>query len=198
MQYLVDTNIFLHDIDSNIYGVAVLCKDNGNDMCVTQTIIDELDPGYYRENEDESSKEIYTSVKNFIAGTMGVKVIKLVDLSEVEGATAELKKIRDRYYGWMKDADYLNLLVQRGQLTREDIRKPNFRKRDMGECELVSIAKASAGEYWLITNDQGRVYKHPHINIFDIYENDPDVVILSGRKWLENIGFTNMDVEGDS
>jgi hypothetical protein len=27
MYYLVDTNVFLHDIDSNIYGVAKLCKD---------------------------------------------------------------------------------------------------------------------------------------------------------------------------
>ena len=58
----VDTNVFLHVIDSNIYGVADLCKRSGNDKMITQTILNELDPGYYRENEDISSKEIYTAV----------------------------------------------------------------------------------------------------------------------------------------
>lgn len=62
MYYLVDTNVFLHVIDSNIYGVADLCKKNNNDITITQTILNELDPGYYKENEDASSKEIYVSV----------------------------------------------------------------------------------------------------------------------------------------
>lgn len=73
MYYSVDTNVFLHVIDSNIYGVAKWCKDNGKDITITQTILDELDPGYYRENEDESSKEIYTAVKNYVSAAMGKK-----------------------------------------------------------------------------------------------------------------------------
>ena len=68
MYYLVDTNVFLHVIDSNIYGVADLCKRSGNDITITQTILNELDPGYYRENEDISSKEIYTAVHNLATG----------------------------------------------------------------------------------------------------------------------------------
>ncbi|MFG6324133.1 MAG: hypothetical protein K1W41_22675 [Lachnospiraceae bacterium] len=114
MYYLVDTNVFLHDIDSNIYGVAKLCKD-------------------------------------------------------------------------------LQKLIEKGILTREDIKKENFKKKDMGECELVAIAKASGGEYWLITNDKGRVYKHPDMNIFDAYSKDKDVVILSGEEWIRNIGYLSED-----
>ena len=34
----VDTNVFLHVIDSNIYGVADLCKRSGNDITITQTL----------------------------------------------------------------------------------------------------------------------------------------------------------------
>lgn len=189
MHYLVDTNVFLHSIDSNIYGVAIFCKNKGTDVCITETILNELDPGYYRENEDASTKEIYTSVKNFVEGKFGGKVIKLVKLAEIEGAPEELKKIRERFYGWMTDTAYLQRLINQGILTQEDIKKSSFRKKDMGECELVAIAKASGGEYWLVTNDKGNVYKHPDINIFDTYAGDSDVIILTGKEWLKQIGY---------
>lgn len=185
MYYLVDTNVFLHDLTEDIFAVADSCKKKGNDVCVTQTIIDELDPGYYREENEVASKEIYNSVKNLSSGSMGFKVINVINMSEVTGASQELKKIRERFYGWMKNPTYLQHLIDEGILTREEISKPNFRKKDLGECELIAIARASNGEYWVITNDKGRVFKHPDINIFDVYMDD--IVILSGREWLEKI-----------
>lgn len=187
MYYLVDTNVFLHVIDSNIYGVAKWCKDNGKDITITQTILDELDPGYYRENEDESSKEIYTAVKNYVSGAMGVKIIKLVSLADIHGAEEEYKKIRKRFYSWMRDAAYLQNLISKGKLTPEEVKKPSFKTKDMGECELIAIAKASEGKYWVVTNDKGRVYKHPNLNIFDTYADDDAVTIISGEDLLDTI-----------
>lgn len=93
MNYLVDTNVFLHVINSNIYSVAELCMKNKNEIAITPTILNELEPGYYRETEDITCKEIYTSVNNLITGTWGIKAIQLIHLSDVEGAEEELKKI---------------------------------------------------------------------------------------------------------
>ncbi len=185
MYYLVDTNVFLHVIDSCIFRVANLCKTNDNDVCVTQTIIDELEPGYYREKEDASSKEIYTCVTNLVNGFMGLTPIKLINLSDIEGAKEELKQIRDRFYGWMKDPTYLQSMIDQGCLTLEEIRKSKFRKMDLGECELIAIAKVSAEKYWIISNDKGRVYKHPEVNIFEIYAEY--IVLLTGDEWLKKI-----------
>ena len=36
MYYLVDTNVFLHVIDSNIYGVADFCNRSGQDITIKQ------------------------------------------------------------------------------------------------------------------------------------------------------------------
>ena len=47
MYYLVDTNVFLHAIRDNIFSVADLCKKNGTDITITDTILTELEPGYY-------------------------------------------------------------------------------------------------------------------------------------------------------
>ena len=190
MYYLVDTNIFLHVICSNIYSVADLCKRNNNDITITQTILNELDPGYYREKEDASSKEIYTAVSSLAAGTWGLKVIRIISLSEIKGAEEELKKLRKRFYGWMRDASYLQKLIQEGKLSKEEIKKPGFKNKDLGECELLAIAKVSQGQYWIVTNDKGRVFQHPDQNIFDAYADDPDVTLITGEEWLEKIGFT--------
>jgi len=189
MYYLVDTNVFLHVICSNIYGVADLCKKNNNDITITQTILNELDPGYYRENKDISSKEIFTSVRNLVEGTWGIKAIRMIRLSDVEGAEEELKKIRQRFYSWMRDPEYLQKLIREGKLSREDIKKAGFRNKDLGECELLAIAKASSGQYWIVTNDKGRVFQHPDQNLFNTYADDPDVILITGEEWLSKIGF---------
>lgn len=189
MYYLVDTNVFLHVICSNIYGVADLCKKNNNDITITQTILNELDPGYYRENEDASSKEIYTLVNNLVAGTWGIKAIRMIRLSDVEGAEEELRKIRRRFYSWMRDPKYLQKLIQEGKISKEDIKKPSFRNKDLGECELLAIAKASLGQYWIVTNDKGRVFQHPDQNLFDTYADNPDIILITGEEWLNKIGF---------
>ena len=64
----------------------------------------------------------------------------------------------------------------------------------MGECELLAIAKVSAGQYRIVTNDRGRVFQHPDQNIFDTYANDPNVAILTGKEWLKIIGFNEENV----
>ena len=59
MYYLVDTNVFLHAIRDNIFSVADLCKKNGTDITITDTILTELEPGYYLEGEDKKAKDTY-------------------------------------------------------------------------------------------------------------------------------------------
>lgn len=189
MYYLVDTNVFLHVINSNIYGVADLCKKKNNDITITETILNELDPGYYRENADASSKEVYTAVKNLVTGTWGIKAIRMIHLNDIEEAEAELKRIRKRFYGWMRDPEYLKKLIDEGKLSREDIKKKSFRNKDLGECELLAIAKASYGQYRIVTNDKGMVYQHPDQNLFDTYANDPSIILITGEAWLDEIEY---------
>ncbi|SEW31369.1 hypothetical protein [[Clostridium] fimetarium] len=186
MKYLVDTNVFLHTIDSNIYGVAKKCSDLNNNVCITQTIMDELTPGYYIVKSDASTAEIEICVRNCTKNGV-FKVIELIDISEIDGAKIILKSIRDRFYSWMYNFDYLQLLLQRGEITQKEISSKCFKNKDLGECELLSIAKASHGEYVIITNDRGHVYCHPYQNIFEAYEEDNDVVIYSGNKWIKDI-----------
>lgn len=187
MYYLVDTNVFLHSICDNIFAVADLCKKNGTEITITETILSELEPGYYLEIEDETARNIYTCVQNLSLGTMGIKVIRLVKIDDIPGAKEELKAIRKKFYGWMNDVNYLNHLISQGVITAEDIKKKSFRKKDMGECELIAIAKSSDEDYEIVSNDRGKVFLHPEQNLFDDYAAEIGLKVISSEEWLNKI-----------
>lgn len=188
MYYLVDTNVFLHSICDEIFAIADLCKKNETEITVTETILNELEPGYYLELEDETAKNAYNSVYNLTYGTMGIKLIRIVKLDDIPGAKEELKKIRKKFYSWMSDINYLNLLISQGVITADDIKKKSFRNKDLGECELIAIAKTAEDEYQIVTNDKGRVFLHPEQNMFDDYASDIGLTVLSSEEWLDKIG----------
>ena len=188
MYYLVDTNVFLHAIRNEIYTVANLCKENNREVTITETILEELEPGYYLEIEDETVKEAYNAVHNLTFGTMGIKTIRLIKLEEIPGAKEELKKIRRRFYDWMKDPNYLKALIAQGKISESDIKKKSFRNKDMGECELIAIAKVAPDKHQIVTNDKGRVFLHPEQNLFDECASKMGLAILSSDEWLRQIG----------
>ena len=189
MYYLVDTNVFLHSICDEIYKVADLCKKNETEITVTETILNELEPGYYLEIEDDTAKDAYNSVYNLTYGTMGMKVIRLVKLDDIPGAREEFKKIRKKFYSWMSDVNYLNHLISQGIITADDIKKKSFRNKDVGECELIAIAKTAEDEYQIVTNDKGKVFLHPEQNLFDDYALKAGLIVLSSEEWLNKIGY---------
>lgn len=189
MYYLVDTNVFLHSICNEIFVVADLCKKNETKITITETILNELEAGYYLKLEDETAKNAYNSVYNLTYGTMGLKIIRIVKLDDIPGAKDELKRIRKKFYSWMSDINYLNLLISQGVITVDDIKKKSFRNKDLGECELIAIAKTAENKYSIVTNDKGRVYLHPEQNLFDDYAYGIGLIVLSSEEWLDKIGY---------
>lgn len=194
MYYLVDANVFLHAIRDNIFPVADLCKKNGTEITITDTILSELEPGYYLEVDDKMAKDTYNSVYNLSHGIMGIKVIRIVNIDDIPGAKEELKRIRKRFYSWMTDIAYLNHLVLRGTISLDDIKKKSFRKKDLGECELIAIAKASEDAYEIVTDDKGRVFLHPEQNLFDDSAVGIGLTVLNSDEWLKAIGYRSKEV----
>ena len=89
----------------------------------------------------------------------------------------------------MSDINYLNLLISQGVITADDIKKKSFRKKDLGECELIAIAKTAKDEYQIVTNDKDRIFLHPEQNLFDDYASDVGLAVLSSEEWLNKIGY---------
>lgn len=76
------------------------------------------------------------------------------------------EELRKRYYGWMTKSKYLRKLIQEGKLTEEVIKSENFKHHDEGECSLIAIAMTNVDKYTIISNDAGKQYCHPKINLY--------------------------------
>ena len=188
MYYLVDTNIFLWAIKEKIYDVANDCKKINKDIVITSTILNELEPGNDKSKEDPSLRDVYVQVNNLVTGGMGAKLITKVDISTIPKAKAEYQKIRNRFYSWMGDADYLKQLIDNNKLTEKEIKSSTFRNKDKGECELIALAIADPENYnMIVSDDKGRVYVHPEQNLFDDYAVQNGVNVIVSKQWLETI-----------
>ncbi len=188
MYYLVDTNVYIHVINDCMYSVAKKCCDKDCKITITETILSELEPGTDKVEEDPSLRDVFVNVENLVTGKMGTKLIRLISVADVPGAKEKYKSIRSRYYSWMKEPQYLKKLVDEGKISKEDIGKTSFRNKDKGECELIAIALAALGQYAIVSEDVGRVFLHPWINIFDLCARTEGVTVQSGGEWLKTIG----------
>ncbi|MGU8414813.1 hypothetical protein ACV3MY_13675 [Clostridium perfringens] len=185
--YLVDTNVFLHVIDKCVYETANICCNINKKFHITNTILSELEPGYYLLKEKPKSDEILHNVEGLINSPFNL--IEVIDFNKNQEAKSIFKDIRERYYRWIKDPNYIRKLINDGKLNKCDIKY--LRKRDVGECELLALAKTSKGELEIITEDKGKVHLHPNINIYDMFKNDNDVIIHEARKWFDEINRIN-------
>ena len=180
MRYLIDSNVFFHKIKEDILTVAKSCKKNNCGMYVSPAILNELEA----PKKSGYSNDCYNIVNSCVYGVLSeYKFIQLAELSA--DARREYQKIRNKYYRWTLDPRYLRSLIEKNILTEEDVKKVRY--KDIGECELLAIAKTSKSDHYIVTDDFGKVYLHPEQNVFDFYKNDPKINILKSDEWLDDI-----------
>lgn len=182
MRYLIDTNVFMNEITDSIIDVAKFCKNENCGMYISPTILRELEPPV----NSNFSNGCFNVVNNCINGVLCNKgFIQMVEISKE--AREEYKRIRSRHYRWIEDPDYLKKMMDEGKLTLDEIK--SIRYKDVGECELLAVAKTEKKAHEIVTDDLGRVYKHPFYNIFEYYKDDDKIQILSSENWLSKIGY---------
>lgn len=188
MVYLVDTNVFIKAIPENIFQAACICSEKGKEITITETILNELEPGDDKVQADSSIKTPFIMVDNLVKGTMAVKNIKLISIKSIPGAEKEYVKLRRSYYSWMTDTKYLRELISEGKITPAEIKAERFKNRDKGECELIAVALTAPGEYTIVSDDYGKVYLHPYQNIFKDYAIPKGVRVICSDEWKKEIG----------
>jgi len=188
MGYLKDSCVFIKHINTGnkILEVSAHCKRNNKRLVISDEILTELYPGAQveKEQERESAKELYKSV-DFAVNTNLIEMIRLKDSPEI---MSNYRTIRNRFYGWMKDHSYLKKLIKDGLITKEEIQSKGFKYKDVGECSLIAIAMVEHN-LTIVTNDKGKVYKHPEQNLFDTYAKDNDISVLSYKEWVQATAF---------
>lgn len=190
MNHLFDSCTIKHAISEieEIERIIDFCFEKKEKFSVTTEIIKELEPPASKFNNTdeywESARIIYSYMQLFIKSEK-VALIDCWDKAEVEN---NIKQIRKRFYGWMENPRYCRALIKTGKLTNEEYKSKNFRYKDIGECTLIAVALLDPTSYIIISEDAGRAYKFPNINIFDYYR-EQGLAIMKYQNWKEIVNF---------
>lgn len=189
MNYLKDSCVFINHTndDGKIIGIALWCKKNNSKVTISKHILDELYPGSSLES-DVKLKAI--SLHECIDGAVSKGIIDMIDIKSNRDILDTYNEIRTRFYKWMREPSYLKMLVDRGDLTQEEIKSAAFRHKDEGECSLIAIAMNKPKNYAIITEDKGRVYKHPFNNLFDTYAEPHGIQVMNYKEWINYIEYS--------
>lgn len=186
IDHLFDTCTIKHKICNKTMLLATIkcCSSHCDTFAMSEIILRELVPPSEKpEDCDEEQYQAAKDINTFVKLYAKTKQIKVINTMSSDNVLRNLNDIRERYYGWMTRPKSLKRLIQNGELSECEVRSKSFRYKDMGECSLIAIALESPHLYIIVSDDQGKVYKHPYINIFDIYK-DKGLTICKFKDWL--------------
>lgn len=178
MNNLIDTCVFLEKIvtPNNLINFTKKSIDRGEEISTSNIIMDELQPTpSLREKDTEVSIGILRTIDSILnKNSENICIINIYNNKEYK---QNLDNIRKRFYSHVSDVNSLRQLIAKGEMKREEI--SIARKKDMGECSLIAIAMTNPKKYIIITEDQGKVYIKPQINLFQKYKDKYDLKIIS-------------------
>lgn len=185
MIYLKDTCVLIKNFDaSELIRVASIYKDTNDVFALTDIIIDELHPGK-SVNEYDAAKS-----KNLLAG---IKVLENSHLLETYSVKDKGKykdnfdKIRRAFYGHLKDPNFVRQALAKGEITKEQFKNRTYIFKDYGECSCIAVAIENPEEISIVSNDKGRIFLKPNINLFNKYRESDNIQVFNYEEWEKNI-----------
>mgnify|MGYP004527705873 CR=1 FL=1 len=185
MIYLKDTCVLIKKFDtSELIRVTSIYKDTKDVFALTDIIIDELHPGK-SVNEYDAEKS-----NNLLSGIKVLENSHLLETYSVKGKGKykdNFDKIRRAFYGHLKDHNFVKQALAKGEITREQFKNRTYIYKDYGECSCIAVAIENPKEISIVSNDKGRVFLKPNINLFNKYIESHNIQVLNYEEWKENI-----------
>lgn len=175
MTFLIDSCVFFNNLNEATKIIEVNEKSKEQIKAISEVIMNEL-------QQPLDAKFDATNLDTMISRFINQKVFTLIDTNSNQKYKDNLSNIRKRYYRWMTDPEYLNMLQAKGILTVDERKSKGFKYKDLGECSLIAIALTDIDNYIIVSNDKGKVYKHPHTNIFKEF---PNIKVMTFIDWID-------------
>ncbi|MGL6031888.1 MAG: hypothetical protein ACRC0Q_06950 [Kurthia gibsonii] len=185
MIYLKDTCVFINKLNpTSILDIMNLLKQRKEYLGVTNVILNELIPGKSIPMDDaEKSQSILTSLgfvknsKNFIE----------YDVEKEEEFSKNFKRIRRRFYGHLSNLESVRKALINGEISKESFDNRTYLNKDCGECSCIAVAITNPEEFVIVSDDKGRVFLKPDINLFDKYKESHKIQVLNYDEWHKEI-----------
>lgn len=190
MIYLKDTCVFINKLNpTRIMGILGELKQRKEYLGITNIILSELVPGRSIPKDDaEKSRTIINSLE-FMKKSKSYIEYNI----ENEDYAKNYKDIRKRYYGHLNDLNAVKKALQAGDITPESFKSRSYKNKDCGECSCIAVAMTNPKEFLIVSDDKGRVFLKPDINLFDKYKKSHAIEVLNYDDWYKGIYSENKE-----
>lgn len=180
MIYLKDTCVLIEEFDTlKIINTANLYKKKDT-FALTDIIIDELYPGKSINVIDaEKSKSLLAGISRLEKS----KALKTYIIKEDGKYKSNFNKIRKAFYGHLKDVNAVKEALKKGEITPEQFKNRTYLYKDYGECSCIAVAIENPDDIVIVSNDKGRIFLKPNINLFNKYEESNNIKVINYKEW---------------
>lgn len=185
MIYLKDTCVLIKKFDtSEIIRVAGIYKDTNDTFGLTDIIMDELRPGKsVNQCDAEKSKSLLACIK-VLENSHLLETYLVKDNGKYKD---NFDKIRRAFYGHLKDLNFVRQALAKGEITKEQFKNRTYIYKDYGECSCIAVAMENPTEIAIVSNDKGRIFLKPAINLFDKYRESDNIQVFDYEEWEKKI-----------
>lgn len=189
MSYIEDTNIFMKHINTGteIIKVADHCKSLGKTISITDIILDEFrTPRWFLGEEKAKSQELHNTI---VQGIFSLRQIELIEVTKDSDYKKNFEAIRSRYYGHLLDPKYVKAALDAGEITQQQFKNKSYQFKDYGECSCLAVAMDNPKKYTIVSNDKGRVFLKPNLNLFDKFREKYGITIWDYDEWVAHTNY---------
>ncbi|WP_195954475.1 hypothetical protein [Clostridium tertium] len=189
MIYLKDTCVLIERFDAlELINTTRIYKNTKDIFALTDIIIDELYPGKsVNECNAEKSKSLLSGI-NILEGSNALETYYV----KVNGKYKEnFERIRRAFYGHLKDPKFVKDALMRGEITRDQFKNRTYVYKDYGECSCIAVAMEDNENISIVSNDKGKIFLKPHINLFNKYKESHDIQVINYDEWKEIVEESN-------
>lgn len=185
MIYLKDTCVFINKLNPTIIiDILSQLKQRKEYLGVTNIILNELVPGKSIPKDDAEKSQIIITSLDFMKNS---KSFREYDVEKEQVYSKNFKDIRRRFYGHLDNVESIRRAILNGEISRESIKNKSYMNKDKGECSCIAVAITNPEEFLIVSEDKGRVFLKPDINLFDKYKKSHNIQVLNYDEWHKEI-----------
>jgi len=186
MIYLKDTCVFINYFDAfKLLQLLQSYKNSSDTFGITDVVIGELNPGKSVVAEDAEKSKSMLGLIDLLGKS---KDVLKYNVEQEEKYKINFNNIRRRFYGHLDDVQAVKKAVKKGEISQESFKNKTYRRKDVGECSCIAVAMLDPDNINIVSDDKGRVFLKPEINLFDKFVQSNGIRVLEFNEWLDEFG----------
>lgn len=156
-------------------------KNSPDSFGVTDIVMNELKPGRSVDIKDAEKSKSMLGIVNLLGKSRDLVKYNVETEEEYQ---KNFQQIRRQFYGHLSDVNSVKKALANKEISMEAFKTRAYKYKDYGECSCIAVAMLKPDEISIVSDDKGRVFLKPNINLFNKYKASHGIKVLGYEEWL--------------